>query len=310
MQHESAGRTQADAVALAILAVACFAALDTTTKWVSTAVPLLVALFVRYLIQAFSASVVVLASGGKHLLRTAHPRFHIARGVLLLLSSSLAFLSLHLMPVGEFTAVAMVTPLLVTLCAARMLGETVPRLQWLFVGGGFAGTLLIVHPGGGNFSWLLVFPLALVLVNTSFQLLTSRMARTEDPRTLQFYTSWTGAAIAGCPMLWLWTPIRGAPLWLAMAFMGLASAQGHLFLIQSFKKAAASSLMPYMYAQIAFGMLGGWLIFHHQPDVWSLVGIALIAASGVGGALLGRQRARALTIRAGSAANPTIPSLS
>jgi drug/metabolite transporter (DMT)-like permease len=44
--------------------------------------------------------------------------------------------------------------------------------------------------------------------------------------------------------------------------------------------------MPYMYAQIAFAMLGDWLIFQHVPDHGSLLGIALIALSGIAGGLL------------------------
>jgi drug/metabolite transporter (DMT)-like permease len=50
-----------------------------------------------------------------------------------------------------------------------------------------------------------------------------------------------------------------------------------------------------MYAQIAFGMLGGWLIFDHRPDALSVGGMLLIAASGVGAALFSaRASVRAL----------------
>jgi len=56
--------------------------------------------------------------------------------------------------------------------------------------------------------------------------------------------------------------------------------------------------MPYMYLQIGFGILGGWLVFDHVPDFWALVGMGMIAACGVAGGLLTlyetrvRQRAR------------------
>ena len=274
-------------IALLLCSVISFAALDTTTKWVSASMPLLMTLFLRYLVQSLIATVTLLPLRGRALLRTRHPRFHLARGLLLILTSGLAFLGLSLMPVGEFTAVVMVTPLLVTLMAARLLREKVRPLQWLFVAGGFLGTLLVVRPGGENFSWLLLIPLALVLVNTAFQLLTSRMAQTEDPLTLQFYTAWIGTAVAGLPVYWFWKATTDWHLWAAILFMGVASSLGHLLLIWSFRKAAASALMPFMYAQIGFGMLGGWLVFDHRPDAFSVGGMLLIAASGVGAALHG-----------------------
>jgi drug/metabolite transporter (DMT)-like permease len=282
-------------IGLVLCSVLCFAALDTTTKWVSASVPVVMALFLRYLVQALVATATLLPLRGLASLRTRHPRFHLARGLLLILSSGLAFLSLSRLPVGEFTAVVMVTPLLVTLMAARLWGERVAPLQWLFVAGGFLGTLLIVRPGSGSFSWVLLLPLALVLVNTGFQLLTSHMAQTEEPLTLQFYTAWVGTFACALPLYWAWSSIHGIGLWLAILFMGLASSLGHLLLIWSFQQAPASTLMPFMYAQIAFGMLGGWLVFAHRPDALSVGGMLLIAASGVGAALFSaRASVRAL----------------
>jgi drug/metabolite transporter (DMT)-like permease len=61
---------------------------------------------------------------------------------------------------------------------------------------------------------------------------------------------------------------------------------GHFMLILAFQRAPASTLTPYLYAQIAFAMLGGWLVFSHVPDVVSLVGMGMIAACGAAGAWL------------------------
>lgn len=46
------------------------------------------------------------------------------------------------------------------------------------------------------------------------------------------------------------------------------------------------SVPPFLYTQIAFATLAGWLVFDHAPDALAWVGIAVIAASGVGNALL------------------------
>jgi drug/metabolite transporter (DMT)-like permease len=280
-------------IALAIAAMACFATLDTTTKWVSLSVPLMVAMFFRYMFQAVATSAIELPRQGRALLHTRHLGLHLLRGALLLFTSIFAFLSLKHMPVGEFTAIVLLTPLVVTLLAARMLHEKVSRLRLLLVAGGFLGTLAIVRPDGADFNWALLFPIGVVVANAGFQLLTSRMARTEDPMTMQFYTGWTGALVALLALPFVWVPIPSPAVWGGLVFMGFMGSLGHFIFIQAFKRAPAAVLMPYMYAQIAFAMLGGWLLFSHVPDHWTLAGMALIAVCGAAGAWLTAHESRA-----------------
>ena len=44
--------------------------------------------------------------------------------------------------------------------------------------------------------WSALLPLGLVASNASFQVLTSRLVRTESPATMQFYTGWVGTVAA------------------------------------------------------------------------------------------------------------------
>jgi drug/metabolite transporter (DMT)-like permease len=117
-------------------------------------------------------------------------------------------------------------------------------------------------------------------------LLTSKMARTEDAMTTQFYTTWVGTAMASVPLYWFWVPVTDTQVLLELVFMGVSGCIGHFLLILAFERSPAGTLMPYMYAQIAFAMLGDWLVFGHVPDHGSLLGIALIALSGIAGGLL------------------------
>ena len=134
-------------IVLVVAACACFGALDTTTKFVSSFVPLVMALWCRYFFQAMATTVLVLPSRGMGVWRTRHPKFQVLRGVLLLSSSLFAFASLKYMPVGEFTAIVMVTPLVITVLAATVLKEKVSALRWLLVAGGFIGTAARPSPG-------------------------------------------------------------------------------------------------------------------------------------------------------------------
>jgi drug/metabolite transporter (DMT)-like permease len=276
-------------IALLIAAVACFAVLDTTTKRVTAEVPLLMAVWARNFFQAIFTSALVLPRQGLSVLRTNKLGQQITRGVLMISVTVLAFASLGAMPVGEFTAIVMTTPLLVTLLAARLLGEHVSPFRVALVVGGFVGTAIIVRPGGGAVSWhswAMLLPLALVLANTAFQLLTSKLTRTESTMTTQFYTSWVGTILSSIPLIWFWTPIGDPALWLGLLLMGVAGAVGHILMIMSFERSPAATLMPYMYLQIGFAMLGGWIMFDHIPDHGSLIGIGLIALCGTAGGLL------------------------
>ncbi len=71
--------------------MACFATLDTTTKAISASVPLLMALWFRYFFQAVATTAVVLPTRGWRSLRTAHPKFQLLRGLLLLTAVCLLF---------------------------------------------------------------------------------------------------------------------------------------------------------------------------------------------------------------------------
>jgi drug/metabolite transporter (DMT)-like permease len=75
------------------------------------------ALWFRYLFQAVATTLAVLPTRGRAVWTTRRLPWHLLRGMLLLTSSFLAFLSLRYMPVGEFTAIVMITPLAVTLLA-------------------------------------------------------------------------------------------------------------------------------------------------------------------------------------------------
>ncbi|MEO7159312.1 MAG: DMT family transporter [Polaromonas sp.] len=281
-------------IALLVAAVACFAVLDTTTKIITLSVPVLMALWFRFAFQAIATTVAMLPRRGWSLPPTLHPKFQCLRGVLMLTTSLLAFFSLKYMPVGEFTAIVMITPLVMTMLASLTLGERVSVLRWALVMGGFAGTLIIIRPGGERFSWAMLLPLGLVISHAWFQILTSRLARTEDPVTLHFYTGWIGALLASLALPFVWTGLDSWTLWAGLALMGLMGTVGHFMMILAYARAPVSTLTPFLYTQIGFAMIGGWLVFSHVPDELSLLGMGLIAVCGATGAWLAVRESRVI----------------
>ena len=269
-------------------AVFCFSLIDSITQYVVTVVPTFMALFVRYMLQTLITSAVLLPMHGRGLLRTQKLWLQVVRGLLIIVSTSLAFMSLKVVPVGEFTAILMMTPMLVTILAVMFLGERPRRSSWFFVAGGFVGMLFIVRPGGGDtggLGWDALWPLGCLLSSSLFQLLSSYLGRSEKPVTTHFYSTIIGMACACVIVPPSWTMIHDLNLWGLMAVMGVMGALGHFLLSIAYQKAPATTLMPYVYCQVGFSVFAGWIGFNHVPDHWALIGIGLIAASGLGNAL-------------------------
>jgi len=282
--------------------VACFATMDTLVKFTGTFMPVLCILWARYAFQAASMAVWLGISrrrlGGAGF-RSAHPRFQAVRGGLLVATSATSFFGVQFLPVAEFTAINMLTPVGVTLLAAWFLNEPVSRLRWALVCGGFAGALVVIRPGSGLYGWAVVFPLAGAFSYAAFQVLTSKLSALERPLTTHFYTGLAGVAVVtplllasgiDVPALWAGTAPRHLALLVLIGFLGTT---GHLLLIVALGLAPTSTLMPFVYLQIAMAAFVGWLMFGHVPDGWAWAGMGVVAACGAASAWLNVREAAA-----------------
>ena len=288
-------------IGFAVLATACFATLDTTTRHVSAGLSILVALWFRYAIQAVITTVVVWPGRGRKILRTQHPRFQLARGLLLFACSTLAFLSLKYMPVGEFTAVAFISPMIAMMLSGWLLKDHVSASQWWIAGLSFAGALIVIRPGAGIFGWAVLFPLALASVNALYQLVTRRLATADEhPVFSQWIGGFIGTVIMSVPLLWpgSWASNLSAAQWGILVSVGLLGTLGHFFFMKALAIETAAALAPYTYVQIGFAMAPGWLVFAHTPDAWAVAGMLVIGLSGfVSGVLRARSLAAPLHAR-------------
>lgn len=293
---------QGGGILLIVLATLAFAALDTATKYAVAMAPVLMLLWFRYAFQAVLTFVLRFPVQKLSLFATPNPRFQTLRGVLLLITSACSFFGLQYLPVGEFTAMVMLSPLLATALAAWVLKNHVSQQRWLLMLAGLGGVLLVVRPGGQVFSWALLFPVLLVTTYAWFQVLTSRLSAEENPYTTHFYTGLVGTLAMSPIVLLSWNTAALLAHWPWFVLIGFLGTFGHLMLIRAFMRAPAPVLTPYLYSQIAFGTLAGWLFFSHVPDALAWLGIAVIAASGVGNALLpAHEVARLLGAKATSA---------
>lgn len=293
-QHPLAG------VLLIVVMAACFATMDTTVKVLGHWLPVLLMLWLRYAFQAL-VMLVWLLRRGRSAFRTAHPRFQALRGLLLLTTSAMSFLSVQYLPVAVYTAITMLTPVIVTLLSGWLLHQPVSRARWWLVIGGFAGALIVVRPGSGLFGWAALLPLAGACAYAWFQLLTSQLAGVEDPYSTHFYTGLTGTAVLTVLLALSSIDVSGvltaqpASHLELMAMVGALGTAGHLFLILALGMGRPATLMPFLYTQIAFAAGLGYLWIGTVPDRASFAGMAVIAACGASSVWLNFREAEART---------------
>ncbi len=278
--------TSRAAIAWLVASMALMTSHDATAKFLVMSIGPVTILWCRYLFQVVVTAAVIAARGDHKLFRSDCLGLQIVRGVLVIGSSLMAFLALGRLPLAEFTAICCLTPFAVMLVARVVLREPVTVAHWVLVVSGLAGALLVARPGGALDPLGTVYAALVVLGYAAFQTLTGVIARRDAPLTINWYTSVTGAVCTSVLVPWVW---QAAPTAVQWGWLGLAACLGTLgqfLMVVAFSRAPASVLAPYLYTAMAFSLLMGWGLFGQVPDGWATVGMGLIAASGVAGALL------------------------
>lgn len=267
---------------LCVTALLLFACMDTTTKFLAERheIPLIMA--VRYLGNLLLMVLLLGPTHGRRMVETQRTGWVLVRAACLALASLLVGLALQRMPVAETTAITFLAPILLVVVAGRVLNERVGWIGGLATVLGFAGVLLIARPGSGLAPVGVAFALGAVAANLGYQLLSRVLAATERTVALLFYTALTGSIFFGLGSPWYLED--RAPTLLDIALLGslgVYGGLGHFLFTAAFRDAPASLLAPLNYLQLLWAGLLGWLVFGHVPDRLSLLGMAVIAGSGV-----------------------------
>lgn len=193
------------------------------------------------------------------------------------------------------SAILQATPLVVTLGAALFLGESVGWRRLLAILAGFIGVLLILRPGLDSFE-----PLSLLAVGGTLGLGLRDVATRRVPANVSsMQLSYLGfAAIIPVGILYGWlsgTPLRSldttATLYFAGAFsIGLVA---YYAIVAAMRLGEVSFVTPFRYSRLLFALIIGVLVFGESPDALTLVGAAIIVASGIYTVLRERRLARA-----------------
>lgn len=269
-------------VVLVVAATFLFASADTLGKHLVMLYAAILVLAARYVVNLSLVTLVMWPRQRAALWKTSRTGLVVVRGLCLALASITMLLALRVMPVAETVAIIYITPVLVMLAAAILLGERVRPLGWVGAVLGFAGVLLIARPGSGLDPQGVVLALVNALLATGYHVLTRVLARTETTMALMFHTALVGAVVfIGVVLVLGPGPLPGAVDAGLMLALGALATAGHLLFTSAYREAPASTLAPVNYMHIAFATVLGALVFAQVPGILGFIGMGMIAVAGL-----------------------------
>jgi drug/metabolite transporter (DMT)-like permease len=235
-------------------------------------------------------------------LRVQSYRKHMYRSFAGTMAMGLTFAALKFLPLPEVTALRFVTPIMIVVLAALLLGEQFKMIRLTAVLAGLLGVLVILWPrlgdslaGAGQRE---MTGAAMVLASAGFaafaQISLKRMAGVEKTAAIVFFFSMTsmGLSLLTIPFGWVW-PVGME--WFYLIGAGVVGGVGQILLTSSYRFADASTLAPFTYVSMIWSLLIGYFAFGEAPTWAMLAGAALIILSGVAIVLRERQLGLART---------------
>ena len=285
------------AIGLMCLAWALFACLDTTAKYLGTATELPAAqvIWMRFLGQFLAMVAALGLIAVPRLLQTSKLQLQLLRSLLLLSSTAFNFLALRHLRLDQTTTIGFLTPLTVAILAGPFLGEWIGWRRALGTMVGFAGILLALRPGYGEFHPAFLFSFGAMLSYAVFSLITRHLAGFDRAEITLFYSLFAGTVMVAPLALLQWVWPASTLEWVLLFSMGVYGGLGHYVFILAHRYAPASTVAPYI--SLLTHSTAGFLVFGQVPDWWTLSGAAVVILSGL--YLFQRERA---TLRAAAVA--------
>jgi len=193
-------------------------------------------------------------------------------------------------PIANVFGAFFIGPVVSYILAIVFLGEKPSTIRSGLLALGFLGVMLVVKPGFGVSSGM-IFALAAGANYGAYLVMTRTVAGQYRTRFLLISQLLIGTVILTPLGLTTELPTLNANLLFLLVVSALGSALGNYLLVVASKTAEASLIAPLVYSQLISATVLGILVFGDWPDLYSMFGLILIAASGVGSLVASQPRA-------------------
>ena len=214
-------------------------------------------------------------------LRPRRPQWVALRVGGYLVNNLCGFYALATLPLAQVYSLLFTGPLMITLLAVPILGERLGLHRLLAVLVGFTGVLIVLRPGGDTaFELGHLAAIGAALGGAVAAVAGRKVGEVERSAVLLLYPMLAAFILSGMalPSVYQPVPIDHLALFALVAAMNFAAA---LIVIAAFRQGEASVVSPMNYSQIIWATGFGLLLFGEAPDRGTLLGSAVIIASGV-----------------------------
>ena len=281
MLHADSARNRLTGIGLVSLTYLVFALLDGSAKWLVGSMPVIMVVWLRFAIHVVVAGAVLFPVKGLALVRTSHWRWHGVRALMFMAMTGINFWALQYLQLTVTSSIFFSVPLIIALASASFFGERLDAGKWIAIVAGFAGVLVIVRPWGAEFHPAMLASVVNALLYAIFMMMTRRLAAYDSPETIQYLPA-VGAAIGLAPFaLAAWETPEGWLEWSVACLTGVLGGLGHYLLALAHRYAPASVIAPFLYQQVIYMALFGYLVFGDVPSAWVWLGAAVVVGSGL-----------------------------
>jgi drug/metabolite transporter (DMT)-like permease len=267
-------------ILLMIVATVLFAAASAASKWLVADYPIGEVLCLRSLSSLITGAAMVLPFTGFSVYATRRPLDHLGRGLSQTISQAALLIAFSLMPLAGAVAINFSSPLFAALVSILWLKERAGAARWAALLVGFAGVLIVTHPGANSLTLGALFALINAVMYGTVTVAVRGMARTESANTLLIWQLTVLAALHSTLLVfgWRWpTPIAAVMLF----GTGFTNAIGQWFWTRSLHMAPAAAVTPFYYLMLVWALLIGYLVWGDVPTVSLLIGSAIVVAVGL-----------------------------
>jgi len=264
-----------------LLAVFMFALMDTAMKLLSARYPALQVAALRALCSLPLVAAYVAWRGAFKGVFQVRWSMHFLRGVLGILMLALFAFGLRKLSLAEAYSIFFIAPALITALSVLLLKERVDLARWVAIGVGLCGVLVVLRPSGAGF--MTVGGLAVLAAAACYAVsaITVRvLARSDRNEHTVFWLIVMIAIGAGALAAPGWVPIPASEIPL-LAGLALSGFIGQLAITEAFSRGEASSVAPFEYSALAWGVGLDWLLWRALPDSYTLLGAAIIIGAGL-----------------------------
>jgi drug/metabolite transporter (DMT)-like permease len=280
LQADSA-RNRLIGIGLVSLTYLLFSLLDGSAKWLVGTLPVIMVVWLRFAIHVLVAGAVLFPLRGLSLVKTKHLRWHLLRALMFMAMTGINFWALQYLQLTVTASIFFTVPLIIAMLGAPLLGEKLDAGRWVAIIVGFVGVLVIVRPGSADFHPAMLASLVNAILYALFMLMTRRLAAYDSPETIQYLPA-VGAAIGLAPFAIAAWQMPATPLeWTVACLTGVLGASGHYLLALAHRYAPSTVIAPFLYQQVFYMALFGYLVFGDVPHPAVWVGAAIVIGSGL-----------------------------